>query len=277
MAAWIGTSNCCRGISSRSFPVICDAVRVGLVLVHDRAERVDRLALQQDVDLDQVGRLLAVGLVVERGVAAGARLQRGRRSRRRSRRAAACSAARRAPRTGSPCPSSVPRRPWQSSMIAPMNSLGARIVARTIGSRTSAILPSGNSLGLVTMTSRAVVHDDVVDDVRRGRDEVEVELALEPLADDLEVQQAEEAAAEAEAERHRRLGLVDQRGVVELELVERLAQVRVVGAVDRDTARRRPSASGRGSRRAASAAGLAALVTVSPTRDWRTSFTPVMR
>jgi hypothetical protein len=35
------------------------------------AERVDRLALQQDVDLDQVGVLLAVGLVVERGVAAG--------------------------------------------------------------------------------------------------------------------------------------------------------------------------------------------------------------
>jgi hypothetical protein len=27
--------------------------------VHDRAERVDGLALQQDVDLDQVGLLLA--------------------------------------------------------------------------------------------------------------------------------------------------------------------------------------------------------------------------
>ena len=38
-------------------------------------------------------------------------------------------------------------------MIAPMNSLGARIVARTIGSRTSAILPPGNSLGLVTTIS----------------------------------------------------------------------------------------------------------------------------
>jgi hypothetical protein len=38
-------------------------------------------------------------------------------------------------------------------MIAPMKSLGARIVARTTGSRTSAILPAGNSLGLVTTTS----------------------------------------------------------------------------------------------------------------------------
>ena len=36
-------------------------------------------------------------------------------------------------------------------MIVPMNSLGARIVARTIGSRTSAILPAGNSDGLVTV------------------------------------------------------------------------------------------------------------------------------
>src|SRR5215203_3872016 len=45
------------------------AVAVGLVLVHDRGERVDGLALKQDVHLDQVGRLLAVDLVVERRVA----------------------------------------------------------------------------------------------------------------------------------------------------------------------------------------------------------------
>ena len=42
---------------------------------------------------------------------------------------------------------------------------------------------------------------DAVRDVRRGDEEVEIELALEPLADDLHVEQAEEAAAEAEAER----------------------------------------------------------------------------
>ena len=40
-----------------------------------------------------------------------------------------------------------------------------------------------------------------VGDVRRGDEEVEVELALEALADDLHVQEAEEAAAEPEAER----------------------------------------------------------------------------
>ena len=62
-----------------------------------------------------------------------------------------------------------------------------------------------------------------VGDVRRGDEQVEVELALEPLADDLHVQEAEEAAAEPEAERLRRLGLVEQRRVVELEPLERVA------------------------------------------------------
>ena len=74
---------------------------------------------------------------------------------------------------------------------------------------------------------------DAVDDVRRGGDQVEVELALEPLADDLHVQQAEEAAAEAEAERAGGLRLVGQRRVVELQPLEGVAQRRVVVAVDR--------------------------------------------
>ena len=73
-----------------------------------------------------------------------------------------------------------------------------------------------------------------VGDVRRGDEEVEVELALEPLADDLHVQEAEEAAAEAEAERLRRLGLVRERAVVELQPLERVAQLRVVVGVGRE-------------------------------------------
>ena len=47
----------------------------------------------------------------------------------------------------------------------------------------------------------AVRLEDVVLHRRRGREQVEVELALEPLLDDLHVQQAEEPDAEAEAER----------------------------------------------------------------------------
>ena len=41
----------------------------------------------------------------------------------------------------------------------------------------------------------------LVNDGRVGGDDVHVVLAAEPLLDDLHVQQAEEAAAEAEAER----------------------------------------------------------------------------
>src|SRR5690606_24531965 len=40
-------------------------VGVRLVAVDDRTERVDLLVVEQDVDLDEVGDLLAVGLVVE--------------------------------------------------------------------------------------------------------------------------------------------------------------------------------------------------------------------
>ena len=61
----------------------------------------------------------------------------------------------------------------------------------------------------------------------------EVVLALEPLADDLHVQQPEEAAAEPEAERARGLGLVGERRVVEPQPLHRLAQVGELVAVDR--------------------------------------------
>ena len=83
----------------------------------------------------------------------------------------------------------------------------------------------------------AVLELDVVLDRRRRGDEVEVELALEALLDDLHVEQAQEAAAEPEAQGHRALRLEGEAGVVEVELVERLAQQRVVLAVDRVDAR----------------------------------------
>ena len=80
------------------------------------------------------------------------------------------------------------------------------------------------------------LREDAVGDVRRGHEQVEVELALEALAHDLHVQQPEEPAAEAEAERLRRLGLVEERGVVQLELLERVAKLRIVVGVGREEA-----------------------------------------
>ena len=92
---------------------------------------------------------------------------------------------------------------------------------------------SGMAEGLSTSTTSPSVRWARYSTLGRGGDEAEVELALEPLADDLHVQQPEEPAAEAEAERARRLRLVGERRVVEPQLLERLAQVGELVAVDR--------------------------------------------
>ena len=73
---------------------------------------------------------------------------------------------------------------------------------------------------------------DAVRDVGHGGDDVHVELAVETLLDDLHVQQSEESAAEAEAERQRALRFEGQRGVVELQLFERGAQILVLVGYD---------------------------------------------
>ena len=102
----------------------------------------------------------------------------------------------------------------------------------------------------VDLDHLAVGERDLVAHVRRRRDQLEVVLALEPLADDVHVQQAEEAAAKAEAERLRGLRLVGERRVVERQPLERVAQVLVAVGLDRIEAGRRPSAGPRGSRAA---------------------------
>ena len=79
-----------------------------------------------------------------------------------------------------------------------------------------------------------VFHLDPVHHVGCRRDQVQVELALKPLPHDLHVQQAQEPAPEAEAQGTGGLRFVHERGVVELQLVEGITQVRVVVAVHRE-------------------------------------------
>ena len=88
-----------------------------------------------------------------------------------------------------------------------------------IGSRISSTRDrSGSFDGFSISSTRAVAHQDLVDDGRRRRDQVHVVLALEPLLHDVHVQQAEEAAAEAEAQRLRDFGLVVQRASLSFSL-----------------------------------------------------------
>ena len=75
----------------------------------------------------------------------------------------------------------------------------------------------------------------MVDDAGRGGHQVQVKLPLQPLLDDLHVQQAQKPAAEAVAQRHRRLRVKGEGGVVHAQLLQRVAQVvviRAVGGVD---------------------------------------------
>ena len=120
--------------------------------MHDRGERVDGLALEQDVDLDEVGGLVAVGLVVEAGVAAGAGLQLveeveddlGERQR--------------VAHLDALLGQVVHAEQRAALALAELHDRADELARREdggahLGLATSAILPPGNSLGLVTVIS----------------------------------------------------------------------------------------------------------------------------
>ena len=77
------------------------------------------------------------------------------------------------------------------------------------------LLRLGHVGGIVQLDHRAVGQVDAIDDRWRRGDQVDIELALQPFADDLEMQEAEKAAAEAEAERGRGLHLVREARIVQ--------------------------------------------------------------
>ena len=100
-------------------------------------------------------------------------------------------------------------------------------------------------LGRIRVVERGIdIHDravglgDLIDDVGRGGDEVEIILALEPLEDDLHMQKAQKAAAEAEAQRDGVFLRIAHGRVVELQFFQRVAQITVFGAVRRVDARK---------------------------------------
>ena len=94
----------------------------------------------------------------------------------------------------------------------PTNSVGTMTAGRDVGLLDVVDARHLGHLrrGCAPATIAPLVRYDVVLDVGRGGDQLEVVLALEALAHDVHVQQAEEAAAKAEAERLRALGLADR-------------------------------------------------------------------
>ena len=110
------------------------------------------------------------------------------------------------------------------------------MVARSIGSSTWSSGRFGQLARVVDVDLGAVVEEGPVGHRGRRGDERQVELPLEALAHDLHVQQAEEATPEAEAEGPGRLGLVGEAGVVEPQLLEGVAKVGQLVAVDGEQA-----------------------------------------
>ena len=91
----------------------------------------------------------------------------------------------------------------------------------------------GHLLRIVDPQRFAVRGEDLVGDVRRGLHQVEIGFLLQPLLDDLHVQQAQESAAETEAQGIARLGLELEAGIVDAELGQRVAQLFEILAVRR--------------------------------------------
>ncbi len=75
-----------------------------------------------------------------------------------------------------------------------------------------------------------------VNHARSRGDQIQVVLAFEPLLDDFHVQKPEKAAAKAETERVRRVGLEAERRIVHVQLRQRIAQILVLGGVGREDA-----------------------------------------
>ena len=86
-------------------------------------------------------------------------------------------------------------------------------------------------VGVIHLHHGAVGLIDVVDDAGEGGHKVQIELPLQPFLNDLHVEHPQKAAAEAEAQCHGALRLEGQGGVVELKLLQRIPQIRVLAAV----------------------------------------------
>ena len=205
---------------------------LGIVEVGQRGEGVDRFAVEQDVHLDELAGAVAVLMVVEGGIALADALQlvvevdddfpQGHGVLQLYAVAAdvflleefaALAQAERHDGTDE-----VGRRDDGGMDVGLLDVVDERLV--------------GHAAGVVHLGDVALLVVDEVRDVGDGGDDVHVELAVEPFLDDFHVEQSEESAAETEAEGHGAFGLEGEAGIVELQLLERGAEVLEVLRLD---------------------------------------------
>ena len=96
-------------------------------------------------------------------------------------------------------------------------------------------LGNGNGIGIIVGVIHhdlaAVSLDHLIYDGGQCGHKLKVKFAFKPLLDDLHVQHTKEAAAEAEAQRHRGFRLEGEGRVVQLQLFQRVTQIGVLAAV----------------------------------------------
>ena len=159
----------------------------------------------------------------------------------------------------------VPRFSSSSFRISPIYSSRVITVASMIGSSIFSISDgSGNLVRIVDFKHVAVGGGDPIAHAWRGGDQIDLELALQPLLNDLQMQQPQEAAAEAEAQRDRIFRLEAESAVVQPQLLERIAQQPVLVRFHRIQAREHHRLQRLETRAAARTPGLALSVMVSP-------------
>ena len=201
--------------------------------MHDHAERVDGHGVEEDVDLDQLRGRVPRGLVVEAGVPLGARLHLVEEVDDDLRERQAVHEL-----------EAFGREVLHLHHLAPLRLAQVHQRARVLGGGEDRggeerlahlvdLCGGGHLGGVVDHHLVAGGGGHQVLDRGSGGDQAEVELPLEALADDLHVEQSQEAAPEPEPERTGGLGGEGEARVVEAELVERLSQVAELVALDR--------------------------------------------
>ncbi len=115
------------------------------------------------------------------------------------------------------------------------------MLAMMMGSRSSFDPILRRQLGrIVDVDHRSVGEQHLVDDGRRAGDQIQAVLALQSLLHDIHVQQSQESAAKTKPQRGRHFRLEMQRRIVELELLQRVAELFVVVGTDRKQAGENP-------------------------------------
>ncbi len=201
--------------------------------MHDAGERVDRLAVDQDIEPDQVALAVFEMFIVHRSVPAGhafdlvMKIHHDLVER---------------DLGGQHHPPPVERVGFSDQTAFFHDELHhvTDIFVRTDNKRPHVRFRDVIDLGRIREENRVVHLEDFavgfqhpVNHARIRRDDVHVELAPQPFLDNLHVEQAEKPAAKPEPERRRTLCLVLERGIVETKLGQGRLEPLVIAGIDR--------------------------------------------